>query len=115
MGLKVSEDRIGADAFLVNDASKPGDRTLWAAVLNGGVILSKDLVRTGMGPSRKYNRALKSRRNVWASTDFMEKNAVIAKIISALRKADSTTGRMKQHIKYIQYTDTNHLHYTQAH
>ena len=121
-GLKVSGDRIGADAFLVNDTRKPGDRTLWVAVLKGGVILSRDFVMKGMGASIKYKAALKSRRNVWVSTEFKEKHAAIVKIITDTNEADSTTGRIKQHmqhtnmhIKYIQYTDTKHIQYTQTH
>ena len=103
LGITASETRIGATAFLTEKPSQPGDRTLLAAVLKGGVVVSKEfLLNDGKGASIKYKSALTSRRNVWLSAKFKETQPAAAKIIIDTNEATqflslATASRRQQH------------------
>ena len=81
LGLEKST-RIDADIFVNEDPTKPGDRTLWAAVLRGGRIATPQfLLNEQRGGSIKYKPALESRRKLWISDGFAARHDVIAQII----------------------------------
>ena len=120
LGMTLSCNRIGADAFIAADPSQPGERTLLAAVLKGGVIVSKEfLMNNGKGASIKYKRALASRRNVWISERFKDTHAAAAKIITDTNEANSAhifllaiTDRIQQHATLITHISNKHNTHT---
>ena len=80
-GMVKREHRFKSQVFVVDDPAHVGDRTLWAAVLVGGVLMTQEVFRRGRGAIVKYASALATRRVIWASDAFKEKHAGIWAIV----------------------------------
>ena len=70
-GAEYEQVREKADVFLVPDVTQPGQRVLLNAVLAGLTLVSLQCLLSGIGPQVTYKRALRTRRIVWFSPQFM--------------------------------------------
>ena len=76
--------RERADVFLVLDVTQPGQRVLLNACLAGLTLMSLQclLPSNGVGPRVTYKRAVKTRRVVWFSPEFMIRQGSLMDIFS---------------------------------
>ena len=83
VGAAAEPARETADAFLVPDVARPGQRVLLNAGLAGGIVLSLPSLITGVGPRVSYRRALETRRVVWFSDAFQHSHPTLMGIFWA--------------------------------
>ena len=69
--------------FLTADPGNPSNRMLWGAVLRGGLIATprRLLGCSDSGPCIGYKAALKTKRQVWLSSEFNARHPALATII----------------------------------
>ena len=92
VGAAAEPARETADAFLVPDVARPGQRVLLSAGLAGGIVLSLPSLITGVGPRVSYRRALETRRVVWFSETFQHSHPALMAIFRA-RLAEARQNR----------------------
>jgi hypothetical protein len=80
-GLVITEDRLEADVFVVEDVLVPGMRNKWCAALHGAMVISLRRLLQQTGPFLKYKRALRTQQEVWLSPAFRQAHPDIAGII----------------------------------
>ena len=80
-GFTMVSSRVGADVLTVDDVSSPGERNLWAAVLQGSYLVTPKTLKDKHGAKLKYEKAMESKRKIWLSGKCLKKQPVLAKII----------------------------------
>jgi hypothetical protein len=82
-GLERVAGRCEADVFVVDDGTKPGERVLWNAALNGGLVLEAKTLLGNQGLALKYKAATLSPKRVWLSPTFKQHHPTITQIVVA--------------------------------
>ena len=74
--------RAEASVFIVGDPVNPGKRIMWNVALHGGHLLSPAFLTSPNGPMLRYKRALETKRYVWLSPLFLERQTRLAAILT---------------------------------
>ena len=69
-GFTMVSSRVGADVLTVDDVSSPGERNLWAAVLQGSYLVTPKTLKDKHGAKLKYEKAMESKRKIWSPRNF---------------------------------------------
>ena len=72
LSMQSTTDRIAADVYLAINLMEPGQRTLWAVALTGGIVAVPRFLETSgaHGACLRYRPAVSIKRLVWVSGDF---------------------------------------------
>lgn len=73
--------QCNVQVFVVEDPANLGNRSLWAAVLQGAYVVTPGVMLHSKGAAVKYNAALKVKRKIWISGDFEHKRPAVTKVI----------------------------------
>jgi hypothetical protein len=91
-GMWLCSDRVRAGVFVVPDVTEPGQRNSICAVLSGALVATPPYITScgERGPSLHYEAAIRKRRFVWCSPEFIARHSAVYDIISArMRMRDS--------------------------
>jgi len=75
-------DRYDANVFVVADASEPGERVLWHAVLRGAMVIDAAVILGGTGVIMNYKSAVRQARSLWISPEFLNSHSEVGAIIT---------------------------------
>ena len=71
-----------ADVFVVPDMQNTATHILWEASLIGGVVTTYNFLRFGSGPSWVFKPALRARRFIWFTRQFLRRHQQYAEAIA---------------------------------
>ena len=96
MKCTITTDRCKASIIIAEDASKPGQRTRWAAVLCGSWVASRDfLLSHGQrGVSFAYKKATGVQRKVFISDGFATAHPLLMDIVKAAANASGSRWKL---------------------
>lgn len=94
LGATRALDREHADVFVLADVTRPGQRTMWNAVLGGLTLMSVPVFLGQQGPMVAFKAATSLQRKVWLSAGFIERHPSIRRIICARMEAVNVKWRM---------------------
>lgn len=91
LGAAAVEQRLMADALIVDDPAQPGSRNLWSAVFCGQLLVSQRLFFTGSGPAVQYRSIVSiTSKRVFLTPAFRTAHPLVAQFLTvALRRPDS--------------------------
>ena len=77
-GVPQVPNRIDAKMFVILNPAAAGERINWVAKICGGYIVNVDILLTGVGIGFAFKAAATTRRQVWISEKFRQKNEGVA-------------------------------------
>lgn len=82
-GARVVDRRVDSQLLVVDDVAAAGQKALWAAVLVGATIASTQRLTTAglTGTFVAYKSAVRIRRWIWMSAEFMAHHPAISQIV----------------------------------
>lgn len=96
-GFQVQTDRSHASVFVVEDASAPGERILWHAVLRGALLIDRNVLLGKEGLILQHKPFVASKRKFWLSPEFKaahpEVSAIVELAISEACSKSSLSGQ----------------------
>ena len=94
--LHVTLDATQATVFVVIDIDQPKPVHCWNSALAGGVMCEWEAVRSGQGPVLQFHPALRTRRSLWMSDEFLSTNHQVARTILDRMQTFRFRGRRSQ-------------------